>query len=47
MSLAQFRPEKNQILQIEVFNTILKKFNNDKQNLPVLRICGTTRGKDD
>jgi alpha-1,2-mannosyltransferase len=44
MSLAQFRPEKQQHLQLEVLSEVLKC--NLKRKV-VLRICGTTRGSDD
>ena len=44
MSLAQFRPEKQQHLQLEVLSELLKS--NLKRKI-MLKICGTTRGTDD
>jgi hypothetical protein len=44
MSLAQFRPEKQQLLQLQVFSELRK----EPLKRPLkLRICGTTRGAED
>ena len=44
VSLAQFRPEKNHILQIKMIEELVKK-----RNIKAIHlfICGTTRGKGD
>lgn len=44
MSLAQFRPEKQQHLQLEILSELLRLCPKKKI---VLKICGTTRGHDD
>jgi hypothetical protein len=44
MSLAQFRPEKQQHLQLYALSELMKL--NLKKKI-VLKICGTTRGADD
>ena len=43
VSFAQFRPEKNQQMQIEIFNKIKPKFNNNLE----LHILGAVRNEDD
>jgi hypothetical protein len=44
MSLAQFRPEKQQNLQLYVLSELLKL--SPKKKI-ILKICGTTRGHED
>lgn len=44
MSLAQFRPEKQQHLQLQILSELLKL--NLKKKI-VLKVCGTTRGVED
>lgn len=57
MSLAQFRPEKKQLMQINILSELINKVSeiNSLSKMMklkgnrkiVLNICGTTRGEDD
>ncbi|EGR32597.1 hypothetical protein IMG5_076270 [Ichthyophthirius multifiliis] len=47
MSFAQFRPEKNHLLQINIINKVFKRFDDFQKKNIIFKIVGSTRNQND